>query len=131
MSIWFTSDNHFWHKNVIRLCQRPFGSLHEMHEHMIQEWNKRVKSNEKIYVLGDFSFANTNMTKPYMDRLNGHKILVSGNHDYAAHKMFATGFQEVHENHYIEIGNKQRVYLSHYISFRQGRCALYAQAHGR
>lgn len=82
---------------------------------MIQEWNKRVrKPTDKIYVLGDFSFANANMTAPILNRLNGHKILILGNHDYAAHKMILAGFQEVHENIYIDIGNKRRVYLSHF-----------------
>jgi calcineurin-like phosphoesterase family protein len=113
--IHFTSDNHFWHKNVIRLCNRPFAHLHDMHEHMIEEWNKRVrKATDKIYVLGDFSFANGTMTRPILNRLNGHKILVLGNHDRHAKHMLDMGFQEVHENHYIEIGNKQKIFLSHY-----------------
>jgi len=86
-----------------------------MHEHMIEEWNKRVrKSTDKIYVLGDFSFANGTMTRPILDRLNGHKILVLGNHDRHAKHMLDMGFQEVHENIFIEIGNKQKVFLSHF-----------------
>ena len=87
--IWFTSDPHYFHKNVIRLCNRPFENLHVMHEHMIQEWNKRVKPNEKVYVLGDFAFSGWTLTKKILDRLNGHKILILGNHDLAAHKMLA------------------------------------------
>jgi calcineurin-like phosphoesterase family protein len=85
-----------------------------MHEHMIQEWNKRVKPNEKVYVLGDFAFSGWTLTKKIVDRLQGHKILILGNHDLAAHKMLATGFQEVHENIYIDIGAQQRVFLSHF-----------------
>lgn len=112
--IWFTSDNHFFHKSVIRMCNRPFDHLHHMHESMIFEWNKRVKPQEKVYVLGDFAFCGWTLMKTILSRLNGHKILVLGNHDLAAHKMLAAGFQEVHENHWIEIGNKQKVYLSHY-----------------
>lgn len=112
--IWFTSDHHFWHKNIIRLSKRPFASLHEMHEHLIQEWNQRVKPQETVYVLGDFSFANKNMTEPIISRLVGKKIIVLGNHDRHAQKMLDMGFQEVHENHFIEIGNKQKVYLSHF-----------------
>lgn len=112
--IWFTSDNHFFHKNVIRLCNRPFENLHVMHEHMIEEWNKRVKGNEKVYVLGDFAFSGWTLTKKILDRLNGHKILILGNHDLAAHKMLAAGFQEVHENIFIEIGAQKKVFLSHF-----------------
>lgn len=115
MSIWLTSDTHYFHKNVIRMCNRPFTNLHEMHEHMIQEWNKRIrKSNEKVYVLGDFAFSGWTLTKKILDRLNGHKILIWGNHDLAAHKMLAAGFQEVHENICIEIGNKKKIFLSHF-----------------
>lgn len=112
--IWFLSDPHFFHKNVIRLCDRPFVNMHEMHEFMIQEWNKRIKSNEKIYVLGDFAFSGWTLTKKILDRLNGHKILILGNHDLAAHKMLAAGFQEVHENIFIEIGAQKKVFLSHF-----------------
>jgi calcineurin-like phosphoesterase family protein len=112
--IWFTSDTHFWHKNIIRLSKRPFDTLHQMHEHFIQEWNKRVQPNETVYVLGDFSFSNKTMTQPIISCLNGHKILILGNHDRHAKKMIEMGFDEVHENMYIEIGNKQKVYLSHY-----------------
>lgn len=85
-----------------------------MHEHMIQEWNKRVKPNEKVYVLGDFAFSGWTLTKKILDRLSGHKILILGNHDLAAHKMLAAGFQEVHENIWIEIGAQKKVFLSHF-----------------
>lgn len=113
--IWFISDPHFFHKNVIRMCKRPFENLHDMHESYIQEWNKRVKPNEKVYVLGDFAFAGWTLMKKVLDRLNGHKILITGNHDLAAHKMLAAGFQEVHENIWIEMGpDKQKVFLSHF-----------------
>jgi calcineurin-like phosphoesterase family protein len=81
---------------------------------MIEQWNKRVKPNEKVYVLGDFAFSGWTLTKKIVDRLQGHKILILGNHDLAAHKMLASGFQEVHENIYIDIGAQQRVFLSHF-----------------
>lgn len=113
--VWFTSDNHFFHKNIIRLSKRPFSGMFEMHEHLIAEWNKRVKHNEIVYVLGDFSFSSVNMTKSIVSRLNGKKILITGNHDMAAHKMLAAGFDEVHENIYIHLGSeKQKFFLSHF-----------------
>lgn len=111
--VWFTSDNHFFHKNVISHCKRPFATLHEMHEHMIHEWNKRIKPTEHVYVLGDFSFAGWTMTKKIVERLNGHKILIKGNHDLPAHKMLACGFNEVHENIWITLGS-QKVLVSHF-----------------
>jgi calcineurin-like phosphoesterase family protein len=111
--LWFTSDNHFFHKNIIRLSGRPFSGLAEMHEYMIQEWNKRIKPTEKVYVLGDFSFANVRMTERILSRLMGYKILIKGNHDMPAHKCLAAGFQEVHENIFIELNGK-KIFLSHF-----------------
>lgn len=116
--IWFTSDPHFFHKNVIGHCNRPFQNLTEMHEALIKNWNDRVKDGEYVYVLGDFSFANPTLTKKVMDRLKGYKILIKGNHDWPAHKAILAGFDEVHENIFIDLvaqgGKKQRVYLSHF-----------------
>lgn len=116
--IWFSSDQHFFHKNILRLSKRPFAHLHEMHEALIKNWNDRVKPEELVYVLGDFSFANPNLTRKVMDRLNGKKILVKGNHDMPAHKAILAGFSEVHENIFIDLtaqgGKTHRVFLSHF-----------------
>lgn len=116
--IWFTSDNHFFHSNILRLSKRPFSSLAQMHETMIKNWNDRVKPGELVYVIGDFSFANPKLTKRVMDQLNGKKILIKGNHDPAAHKALQAGFDEVHENIFIWLsasgGKKYKVFLSHF-----------------
>lgn len=111
--IWFTSDAHYGHNNIIRLCNRPFNDLNSMHEFMIQEWNKRVKNSEQVYILGDFSFAGIKETTKIISQLKGYKILILGNHDRQAKKMLSMGFDEVHENIWIEIGT-QRLFLSHF-----------------
>ena len=50
---YFTSDQHFGHFNIIRLCQRPFGSLEEMDAVLLERWNAKVKPADVVYVLGD------------------------------------------------------------------------------
>jgi calcineurin-like phosphoesterase family protein len=89
-----------------------------MHETLIKNWNDRVKPGELVYVLGDFSFANPNLTRKVMERLNGKKILIKGNHDMPAHKAIQAGFDEVHENIFIWLtasgGKKYKVFLSHF-----------------
>jgi calcineurin-like phosphoesterase family protein len=80
---WFTSDTHFYHANVIKYCNRPYSSVEEMNEAIILEWNSKVKPDDIIYHLGDFSFAkDISKTMEIVDRLNGQIFLIRGNHDY-------------------------------------------------
>lgn len=79
--IWFSSDQHYWHNNVIRYCSRPFTSVEEMNEMMVLAWNMNVKPDDTVYVLGDFSLA-FRAVETFPQRLLGNKILVPGNHDF-------------------------------------------------
>lgn len=80
MSVYFTSDLHFGHANIIKYCDRPFSSLEEMNNALIQGWNEVVNPEDTIYCLGDFSLS-FNIAKEVTPILNGRKILVPGNHD--------------------------------------------------
>ena len=53
-----------------------------MNEVIINNWNRVVGSNDQVYILGDFSWADFNKTKEFLGRLNGYKMLIQGNHDY-------------------------------------------------
>jgi calcineurin-like phosphoesterase family protein len=79
--IYFTSDPHFWHANVIRYCSRPFASIEEMNGALIKNWNDVVKPDDVVYCLGDFSLA-FRPVEAYSSILNGTKYLVPGNHDF-------------------------------------------------
>lgn len=78
--IYFISDTHFGHYNIIRLCNRPFSSLEEMNETLIENWNRKVTNRDTIYILGDLFFRATEVT-PILERLKGQKHLIVGNHD--------------------------------------------------
>ena len=80
---YFTSDLHFGHKNIIKYEGRPFGSVAEMDEALIQKWNSKVKKEDEVYILGDFGFVNGERANELLDRLNGRKYLIKGNHDYS------------------------------------------------
>jgi calcineurin-like phosphoesterase family protein len=82
--IYFTSDNHFGHKRIFEFCPntRRGSDIDEMDELMIQEWNKMVGKNSRIFCLGDFSFRKAPETERILRRLNGQKHLIIGNHDY-------------------------------------------------
>ena len=70
--IYFTSDMHFGHNNIIKLCQRPFSSAEEMDNCMIENWNKLVKAKDEIYILGDIAWGEPDK---YLKQLNGKKYL--------------------------------------------------------
>ena len=77
----FTSDLHWGHERVIGYCNRPYTSTREMDEELIYNWNKTVQPADIIYILGDVFFCNHEEAKTILNRLNGTKRLVYGNHD--------------------------------------------------
>lgn len=79
--VWFTSDLHFWHKNICKYCNRPFETMEEMHEALINNWNSVVKEDDTVFVLGDMGFCGYDKLEPLMSQLNGKKYLIQGNHD--------------------------------------------------
>ncbi|URQ04821.1 phosphoesterase [Streptomyces phage Emma1919] len=81
MAVFFTSDTHFGHQRIIELCERPFDSVDEMNETMIERWNETVKQSDTVYHLGDVALGKIAESLPLVGRLNGYKILVPGNHD--------------------------------------------------
>jgi calcineurin-like phosphoesterase family protein len=82
MSVFFTSDQHFGHKSIIKLCSRPFADVDDMDCTMIERWNAVVAPEDTVYHLGDFSyrlpFASV---ADIASKLNGQVMLVPGNHD--------------------------------------------------
>lgn len=113
--IWFTSDTHFGHTNIIRFCNRPFNSVKEMDETIINNWNSVVKPNDIVFHLGDFAFASNARWKQLIQALNGHIYLIVGNHDeirYPGHQTFDL-FEGVTSQLIVKIDG-QAIYLNHY-----------------
>ena len=91
MTEWFTADLHLGHDNIIRYCDRPFKTVTDMNQALIENWNARVGSDDTAYLLGDFCMARKREeVQEYRDQLNGKIILVRGNHD---HKITRKVFQ--------------------------------------
>ena len=78
--IYFIADTHFGHANIIKLCSRPFASLCEMENTIIDNWNKKVTNADTVYIVGDMFFSLNNLEN-ILSKLKGKKILVEGNHD--------------------------------------------------
>ena len=80
--IYYISDLHFYHSNIIKLSNRPFESIKGMNELLINNWNKTVTNSDIVYFLGDFSFkCNPNQADKILEKLNGKKYFIKGNHD--------------------------------------------------
>ena len=112
--VYFTSDTHFNHTNIINYCQRPFKNVDEMNERIIANWNEVVGENDIIFHLGDFCLGGATEWTRLLDRLNGKIYLIMGNHDRKNIRQgFMDRFEHVAMQMHIEVG-KQRIYLNHY-----------------
>lgn len=109
--IFFSADWHQWHKNILKYCQRPFQTIEEMNEYLIQEHNKIVRPNDFVYYLGDLVFKNADINK-LMNRLNGHWFLIRGNHDNNIGNN-DKNFGWVKDRYELRVGNRYFV-LDHY-----------------
>lgn len=80
--IYFTSDSHVNHSNIIKFCKRPFENIQEMNQELIRKWNEKVPKDGIVFHLGDFSWGGYNAWKDFREQLNGNIILIKGNHKY-------------------------------------------------
>jgi len=114
--IYFTSDTHVGHKNIISFCERPFESTEHMNEALVYNWNSTVKPEDTVYHLGDVSFMNKQKTLDICHRLNGNKKLIMGNHDLNRDVNFwyECGFAEVWRLGYGATVEAEGFTLCHY-----------------
>lgn len=116
MKIFVTSDLHFGHKNIIEYENRPYKNIEEMDFAYINMWNRQVKNEDLVYILGDFSWYKGEKTNDILRQLNGNKILIKGNHDknFLDDKKFnKTLFEEICDYKEIKI-NKTKIVMFHY-----------------
>jgi len=112
-TIWFTSDHHFSHKNIIKYEDRPFGNTWHMNTEMTKRWNEVVKPEDTVYYLGDFTFGKREDVAILSTALNGVKTLIRGNHDRGSELFLKAGFVEVVDRKTIDIDGIP-VLLCHY-----------------
>lgn len=100
--IWFISDTHFGHTNILQYeaDARPFKTIEEMNEVIIDKWNDTVHCNDTIYHLGDFCFGRNNIA--IAGRLHGKKRLILGNHDTYASADYLRYFEKLYGVKYLD-----------------------------
>lgn len=139
MATFFTSDTHYFHKNIIKYSNRPYRSVEEMNAALIENFNKKVRPIDTWYHLGDFGFAQPQELRKIKLQLNGIGHLILGNHDHA--KDFYGSFETVGPYKEIKIPDPdakqgiQRIVLFHYSGrvwnqSHRGAWQLYGHSHG-
>lgn len=141
MTMFVTSDLHLGHKNILKFNSetRPYDSVEEMNEALVNNWNSVVGPDDTVFNLGDVAFMGYKKLAPYLDRLNGRHILIYGNHDQVIKKnldeiLRKRLIDEVHD--YLEIKvNKQTICMCHYAmrvwnKMHHGSLMLYGHSHG-
>ena len=94
--IYLIGDTHFFHRNIIAYCNRPFADVADMNRKLIENWNKVVRAEDKVIVVGDFALSGKDNIINVGNQLNGRKTLILGNHDGASLKTyFEAGFEIV------------------------------------
>ncbi len=139
--IFFTSDHHFGHSNIIKFCNRPFTNVEEMNETLIKKWNEKIKPEDEVYHIGDFAMTKDNeLVANILDKLNGTKYLIVGNHEGPALNN-RKKFKWVKDYHELKVKDSdckngvQRIILFHYAmrvwrSDFRGTWHLYGHSHG-
>jgi len=132
MTTWFTADLHFSHANIIKYANRPFSSVEEMDRILIDNFNNKVSQEDTTYIVGDFCFSDVTRGQNYLNRLNGVKYLIEGNHDKTAVKL--EGWAGISKLAEIRVDG-QSITLCHYAmrvwnKSHFGAWHLYGHSHG-
>lgn len=138
-NIYFVSDTHWGHKNIIQYSNRPYNNVDEMNEALIKNWNALVKPEDTVYHLGDFAFMPYREFKNTVRRLNGYINVVLGNHDNVISnniKDLISSNSLASVQNYLEIKPAgQMIVLFHYgqrvwNKSHHGSIHLYGHSHG-
>lgn len=135
--IYYISDVHFGHDNVIQFDNREFSSVAEMDRTIIDLWNQKVSDDDDVYILGDLCFKNEKDVTWYLKQLKGKKHLILGNHDtyIKNHEEVHSYFESIDKLAYVKDGKNVCV-LCHYPlaewnKFYKGSWHIYGHIHKR
>lgn len=124
IDVWFSSDFHFGHTNILKYCDRPFDDVMDMNQGLISRWNENVKLYDIGWIIGDVAMGNKQKNLAWLSKMNGIKYLVMGNHDPGFGKvmtpdllfgLYQGHFQRIYEDLAYCLGPKsQRIHISHF-----------------
>lgn len=130
---YFTGDFHIGHLNCIRFDSRPFSSIEEHDQGLIDNYNSIVSDKDTVYILGDSVLRKEFI--PRLKQLKGHIKYITGNHDRKFIKDYYKYFDSVLDYMEIKI-DKIHINLSHYAfevwnKGHYGSFMLHAHSHSK
>lgn len=132
--IWFTSDEHYGHQKIIEYSNRPFDSVEEMDQRIIDNHNEVVGKTDLTIHAGDFTLWKnvTGIYEKYVNNLNGYHVFLRGSHDYwlkgrPMHEIWERNVKVKGKNYYFVVCHyaMKTWARSHYNSFQ-----LFGHSHG-
>lgn len=113
---YFSSDWHLGHRGIIEMTGRPFSSIEEMRETILDNSIRKMKKGDNLFFLGDFSFDQKE-TELALEEINRRKInffWVKGNHDIKRiKKEYETRYVRLHDTLIIK-RNKKTIHMNHF-----------------
>lgn len=131
MNTFLISDTHFGHGNILTFKRndgsmlRNFPTIEDHDEFLIKQWNSVVRPKDKVYHLGDVGFRNWTSLSEVLDRLNGEKVLIKGNHDGFKPTQYLKYFKDIRGSHILE-----KYILTHIPIHPESICRWKANIHG-
>jgi len=113
MKIFYISDLHIGHQNVLTLDSRPFENLEEMEDAIRNNWNSVVSKEDLVMILGDCLWIYSDKAFEYIKSLNGRKRLIRGNHDRGKSTKYKQLFEVILDYEKIKDGDRT-VICSHF-----------------
>jgi len=107
-NIFFCSDHHFYHQNILTFKRddgtplREFQDVNHMNEIMVQRHNERVRPGDKVYFLGDVTMSRNAKGLEILGRMNGEKVLIKGNHDLCKPQQYLEYFKDIRGSHQFD-----------------------------
>lgn len=140
-NIWFTSDLHLGHKNIIEFCKdtRPGTTIDEHDSILVDRWNSVVKDSDVVYILGDECLGDRDSGYNHIKKLNGIKHLIRGNHTVLKKQEHRDIFESISDIKEITIklrsGKKQKIVMCHFPilvwnGMHYGSWLLFGHCHG-
>lgn len=107
--LWFTADLHFGQERTRVLSKRPYDTVEEMTQDLIDKWNKKVSPEDTVFVLGDFGLYH------YRKYLNGKVVLITGNYEdnISDEELYDYGFDEVYRDYYEIVYKGKTITMQH------------------